>query len=181
MIHRIETLCLAILMTAASLPASAGIVSELRGGLLDHASTLVSSGREDGVDLNLEVIFNSVPYTLGGHPHLGTSFNNDSNNTDHVYAGLTWDGRPVGEFQIRFALGAAYHNGEKLRFSDEVRGLGNTVLFHFGLDLGWRFSPRWDVSVYAQHMSNGPFDGERGVNDGLDNIGLRLGYHFNPE
>lgn len=169
-----------LLFCALLLPASAnaGLVSEIRGGLLDHASTLVSSGREDGIDANLEIAFASSKYTLWGHPMIGGNVNKEGTNTDHVYAGLAWGGQPIGDLHLRFSVGGAYHNGELLRFNDEVRGLGSKTLYHFALDIGWKFSPRYDVGLYWQHLSNGPSSGERGANDGLDNIGIRLGYHF---
>ena len=170
------------LLAMSSTGAQASIVSEIRGGLLDHATTLTTSGREDGVDANLELVFAPIGLLLSAHPFVGTSFNNDPDNTDQVYLGLAWDGQPVGNLLLRFGLGAARHNGELLRFSDDVRGLGNRNLIYLAMDIGWRFSPRIDVSLFYQHLSNGPFrGGDRDVNDGLDNIGLRLGYHFGDD
>lgn len=161
-----------------AVPGSAGIVSQVRVGALDHASKLVSSGREDGVDANLEVVFAPIRQLWSAHPYLGTSFNFDSQNTDQLYAGFAWEGQPWRKLYLRIGFGAAVHNGELLRYNKHVRGLGNRVLIHAAGEAGWRISERYDVSLYYQHLSNGPFHGKRGVNDGLDNIGLRVGYHF---
>lgn len=164
-------------MARAAAPGSEPLIAELRVGVLDHASTLFSSGREGGVDLNLELVFRRLPFLWGPHPYIGVSGYTDE-DTDQLYAGLGWRWHPGESLFLGLGVGAAVHNGEILRVNDDVRGLGNRVLIHLAAEAGWRLSRRYDIALYYQHISNGPFHGQRGVNDGLDNIGLRLGYHF---
>lgn len=72
----------------------------------------------------------------------------------------------------------AVHNGEILRSTADKRSLGRRYLFHGALELALRISEHFDLSLYYQHISNGPVPGKKRVNDGLDNAGARIGYRF---
>ena len=55
------------------------------------------------------------------------------------------------------------------------KALGRRVLFHFPLEVGYRFDGHHSVSFYFDHMSNGY---TTTYNEGLDTLGVRYGYKF---
>lgn len=67
--------------------APGGILHEVRGGVLDHATRLTSSGRERGTDFNLELVFDRVSLPGRPLPYVGISAN-ASDDTDQLYTGL---------------------------------------------------------------------------------------------
>ncbi|MEJ2156915.1 MAG: hypothetical protein P8X96_16380, partial [Desulfobacteraceae bacterium] len=89
-------------------------VHELRLGLLDHdVDGLWSrSRREEGSDINAEVILTPSLNLLGGtvRPNLGFSVN-DRGLTSKVYAGALWHYTWYQRFFLELSLGLAVHNG----------------------------------------------------------------------
>jgi len=61
------------------------------------------------------------------------------------------------------------------RRSDKHVSPGSNVLLHKSLELAYRLTLRWSLSVYFDHSSN---SGLARYNGGLDNHGIRLGAHF---
>ena len=53
--------------------------------------------------------------------------------------------------------------------------LGSNVLFHPSVEICNWFNPRYSVSLYFEHSSNG---GLAEQNAGLNNLGIRLGLGF---
>lgn len=167
----------ATLLVFCTGPARAGNwLSEIRIGMLDHATELTSSGREDGIDISLEAVFGETP--LWGSPRvfLGVAVNS-GDDTDQFYSGIAWRWRREDLF-LRLGFGAAVHNGDLLTIASDKRSLGTRGLFHSSIEAGWQITPRYDLSFYYQHVSNGPIPGRGGANQGLDNAGLRLGISF---
>jgi lipid A 3-O-deacylase len=154
------------------------IIHELRGGILAHDVGFLWSGsnREDGLDINLEVIFSPSLIILKGtlRPSLGASLNTGG-DTSKVYL----DGRWQYDFEncvfASLSLGSAYHNGEKNRVSIQKKALGSRFLFHVALEGGCYFGENSSVSIYFDHISNA---GIRDENAGLDTLGVRYGYSF---
>jgi hypothetical protein len=54
--------------------------------------------------------------------------------------------------------------------------LGARVLFRESLSIGINIGEHMTVSATVEHLSNGSFFTE--VNNGLTNVGVRLGYKF---
>jgi lipid A 3-O-deacylase len=154
------------------------IIHELRGGILAHDVGFLWSNlnREEGIDLNLELIFSPSLNFLKGvlRPSLGTSINT-SGDTSKVYL----DGRWQYDFKncafAALSLGSAYHTGEKNRVSSDKKALGSRVLFHVALEGGCYFGESSSVSIYFDHISNASI---RDENEGLDTLGVRYGYRF---
>lgn len=170
----------AVLLVLVALPSRAdpgGILYEIRGGVLDHATRLTTSGRESGTDFNLELVFDHVPLPGRPLPYVGVSANT-TEDTDQLYTGLGWRLAPSDRWFVGFGGGLAVHNGEVLSSAADKRSLGREYLFHAALELALRVSEHFDLSLYYQHISNGPLHGKEGVNDGLDNAGARVGYRF---
>ena len=159
--------------------ASAGesIVSEVRGGVYAHDISFWSFHRESGSDINGEVLFVSPDWLeaiWAPRPHLGATINT-SGNTSIVYGGLTWEYDLPADFFIDANLGGAIHNG-KLNTNDKDRkSLGSPVLFRLGAALGYNLTEKVNISLQFEHVSNAYL---ANPNEGMDNVGLRLGYRF---
>jgi len=149
---------------------------EVSFGVLDHDTDNLWIGfsRESSVDINAEVLFNSVYDVLGGHIHpaVGASINTGG-DTSKVYAGLRYryelDNGPF------FGLGVAAHDGETKLVQADKKALGSTLLFHIPAEVGYRFSEHYSASIYFDHISNGYTQDE---NEGLGTLGMRIGYRI---
>lgn len=176
---RVTILALAMLMTASFAWAgdSDSIVSEVRGGVYAHDISFWSFHRENGADVNAEVLFVSPDWleaVWAPRPHVGVTINTDG-DTSHAYGGLTWEWALPADFFVDANLGLSAHNG-KLDTNDSRRkSLGSPVLFRLGAALGYNLTEKVNVSVQFEHMSNAYL---ANPNEGMDNVGLRLGYRF---
>jgi hypothetical protein len=156
-----------------------GIFREIRIGLLIHDVDYLWSNMhiEGGIDFNAEVLF-SVPRIriFSGIilPNLGLTIN-DRGNTSKVYLGFLWEWVFRNGFFLDLGLGAAVHNGELSPPAENRKLLGSRVLFRIPFEMGFRVSRRLRLSLMFSHVSNG-YTAE--YNEGLDVLGLRLGYIF---
>lgn len=176
---RVVPVLILTLVLCAWTPALAegDIVSEVRGGVYVHDIELWSFEREDGVDVNAEVLFTSPDFLDGifaPRPHLGITANT-SGYTSHAYAGLTWEFDLTDEYFLDASLGGSVHSGELDTDDREYKSLGSRVLFRLGAALGYRLTDHVNVSLQYEHMSNAYL---ADPNEGMDNVGLRLGYVF---
>jgi len=170
---------LALLLTSsfASAEESEPIVSEIRGGVYAHDISFWSFHRENGVDINGEVLFTSpdiLKAIWAPRPHLGATVNT-SGNTSHAYGGLTWEYDLPAGFFVDGNLGLSVHNGYLNTNKSDRKSLGSPVLFRVGGALGYNITERVNISVQYEHMSNAYI---ANPNEGMDNVGLRLGYRF---
>jgi len=66
-----------------------GWLSEIRLGILKHSAAIsTNTPKEKGVDGNIEVLFTSpqwLDWMWSPRPHIGTSFNASSDDTDHPF------------------------------------------------------------------------------------------------
>ena len=168
---------LTVLSMAAIASAEGSIVSEVRGGVYAHDVDFWSFHRESGTDINGEVLFVSPDWLeaiWAPRPHLGATVNT-AGNTSIAYGGLTWEYDLPADFFIDANLGGAVHNG-KLNTDDKNRkSLGSPVLFRLGAALGYNLTEKVNVSIQFEHVSNAYL---ANPNEGMDNVGLRLGYRF---
>ncbi len=167
---------------------------ELRSGLLAHDVGIVTNAEdnaESDFDIHGQLLFPSPGFLsfLGApRPHLGVNIAVDG--TSQAFAGFTWDAHLAKETRIlrniflTFDAGGSVHNGEYLNapqdpsnpdFGQPGRFLGCRALFRFGAGIGYDINERVSAQVYADHISN--FDMCE-PDDGLNNIGVRLGYKF---
>jgi lipid A 3-O-deacylase len=176
------------LLAAAALLASgsarAGIIDEVKGGVLAHDVGIFGSGVEGGADVVGEVLFTSPDFMkiIGApRPTVGGSVNT-AGHTDYLYFDMTWtatvwrpmlragDGVYVGGF-----LGGAVHDGNLNVQEDDNKALGTRALYHLGVEVGYQIDPRYSVESYFSHLSNA---GASSHNPGLNNIGIRFGFKF---
>lgn len=157
--------------------AQSSPVDEVRVGLLAHS--VEPSNAEDGIDLNLEVLFRRPTFSFNNEwldlalrprIHFGASVNT-AGDTSQLYAGLTWDVKLAPKLSLELSLGAALHDGP----TGDGRGdsYGCAVNFRESVSLGYALDERWTVYGTVAHMSNADLcDG----NTGITSVGVRLGY-----
>ncbi|MCP5432963.1 MAG: acyloxyacyl hydrolase [Alphaproteobacteria bacterium] len=165
-------------------PAFAGGGLELRGGVLAHDAGLFSGPKEDGIDINAELLFPSPDFLgiLGSpRPHIGGNYSVDG--ISFGYAGLAWDWDFLDRFFVTASFGGAIHDADYLTEDDlppgvkesQERLLGCQVLFHLALGVGYQVTERVNVHLYADHISNATLCDN---NEGLENAGARVGIKF---
>jgi lipid A 3-O-deacylase len=175
-------LILALALLGSGLPASAGeagdsIVSEIRGGVFAHDIRMLSFHRENGADINGEVLFVSpgvLDAVWSPRPHLGATVNMEG-NTSTVYGGLTWEYDLPADYFLDANLGLAAHNGRLNTENPRRKSLGSPVLFRLGGALGYNLTEKVNISIQVEHYSNAAI---AYPNEGMDNAGIRLGYRF---
>ena len=152
---------------------------EVRLGLLDHDTDNLWSGssREDGLDLNAELVFAPSLALWQGQirPNLGLSIN-DHGNTSKLYGGGVWQYLWQNGFILDLGVGLAVHDGEveDLQAIDRKQ-LGSRVLVRFAVEIGYSLSAHNRLSLLFDHISNGYI---ADPNEGLDTVGIRYGYLF---
>lgn len=165
-----------------------GLLSEFRVGGLWHDL----GAKESSAALNGEILFVSpVPgrltagtdpvwrWLLEPRPHLGFTANLEG-KTNKGYAGLTWTAmvardvwRPGDGVRFGILLGGSVNDGKHDSRLSDRKDLGGNLLFHVGAEVGYQVDRNLSVSVFIDHDSNG---GTANRNQGLNSLGLRLGY-----
>ncbi len=172
---------------AFSAPAhSQGLVQELRGGIAAQGFGGQGVDKEQGAALNGEIVFRSPEFLsviLAPRPVLGATIAFDSDATSQIYAGLDWRFDLSERFFVTGGVGGAIHNGETSPFDPVIdtgrQGhttfLGCRALFRLNANAGVRITERLNASLYWSHLSNANLCD---TNEGLDNLGVRLGLEF---
>jgi lipid A 3-O-deacylase len=130
---------------------------------------------------NLDVVFAPHIDLLGGtiRPALGGTITNGS-GTSYGYADARFEiSGPLRTF-FGVGLGLAVHDGslqsEQTASEHRKKALGSRALFHVPLEIGVAPTRSIRLSAYFEHVSNGWLG--TSVNEGMDNLGLRIGYVF---
>jgi lipid A 3-O-deacylase len=165
-------------------PPLAGIIDEVKLGVLDHDVGFLTHHVEGGQDVNLEVLFTSPSFLsiIGSpRPHLGADINDDGNTSDG-YFGLTWGIKPLqwlyggdDRLFLNGSLGGAYQDGYIDRAPPGRKRLGSPVLFRESAELGYQLTPVVSISAILDHISNANL-GQH--NAGITSAGARLGFKF---
>lgn len=162
---------------AGAAQAGDGPVDEARAGLMYHDPGIYASAKEEGLALNLELVFDDWTGWEEGwaiRPHLGTYINLNG-DTSALYAGLGLRVPLGGTFFYEATLGAAVHDGQLNSGPPDRKELGCSVLIHSSSNVGVDVADNLSLNLYHSHMSNG---GACEANEGLDEIGLRFGTRF---
>jgi lipid A 3-O-deacylase len=153
------------------------IFSEVRFGLLLHDQGPFSHNKEDGIDINLEVLF-APPRMLdiiwSPRPIIGLSVNS-AGDTSQGYLGLNWEWEFWEDAFAGFSLGGAVHDGKTTTQRLDRKELGCRVLFRESVDVGYRFDGHHGIMAHMEHISNAKLCS---TNEGLESFGLRYGYRF---
>jgi len=105
--------------------------------------------------------------------HVGANIN-VTGDTSAGYAGLTWQFPVYGPLFLEGTFGGAVHNGELDNAPRDRQQLGCPILFRESGSIGLGFE-KFSILGTIEHMSNAGFCSE---NDGLTNVGVRIGYKF---
>lgn len=185
-------------LLSASPPAAAQerrylVLDEVKFAALAH-DVAFAGGKEGGADLNGEILFASpvreavaaeVPSYLRWlvRPRLDLGFEaNTSGYTSQGYFGLTWTWllahsllRPGDGVDFGIGFGPSFNDGLIRAQRSDRKSLGSHVLFHVSFELGYRITPRYEVSAFFDHDSNAGLARE---NQSINDAGLRFGIHF---
>ncbi len=189
-------LVLAVVVVGRSPAAAAdALLTDVRLGILAHDVPILGVQEEHGADVNGELVFESfVPdsavagiapgwrWLFQPAPNFGIDANT-AGATSQLYFGLTWTADldtggwlwPDHAVFLGIGVGPAFNNGHIHSIANDHLALGSNALFHGSLELGYRVTPQWSLSVYFEHSSNAGLARE---NAGLDNLGMRVGWHF---
>lgn len=171
--------CIALAACSCLPPPAAAAAREASSllvmGVMAHDQGPASDHHEDGIDLNVEVLFTPLNMIGTPRPHLGATLN-FTGDTSIAYAGLTF---PLHDSRRWFGngfIGGAVHNGPLHK--DPVGcqlnsdcGFGVRLMPRLGVEWGYYVTTENAVSLYWDHMSHkGIISGE---NEGIDHLGLR--------
>ena len=165
----------------------AGVVDELRIGLhahdVHHAALPFLVGEWDTSrieDVSFDVLFTSpdidaLRWIGAPRPEIGATLNLAGRDS-MVHANLTWQ-LPVFDtpFYLEAALGAALHDGALTNADPGRKNFGCRVNFYERWGVGAHISDNATATLTYEHTSN---NGWCEANDGLSNVGLRLGWKF---
>jgi hypothetical protein len=152
------------------------IISEIRFGADTHGI----GGREEGmISLSGAALFQKVSLGasldsfLSPRPHVGISA---STKTSAAYAGFTWTYNVSDPIFIELEFGGAVNNSPGAGSDIEGRiGMGCTLSFREGMNIGYRITPSVSIMLTGEHMSNADICDNK---SGLTNAGVRIGYSF---
>lgn len=170
-------------------------VDQLYVGVFQHNGCLTNcknAFKEPEPNIEVEADFSDLQsWTLLHHPrpYVMASINTQG-ATSYAGAGLTWTFHTSPRWSIDPGLGIIVHNGElnnkyangtpqAAQFFQEHVLLGSRELFRVTLGVTHQINDHWSAQGYYEHLSHGQILGH-GRNQGLDEFGLRVGYHFGP-
>jgi len=138
---------------------------------------------ETGAAVQLEAVFSKfvthdfgntyVNAVLQPRIHIGGNIN-VTGDTSVAYTGLTWNFPIYGPLFVEGTFGGGVHNGKLDNAPRDRQQLGCPILFRESASIGLGFE-KFTVLGTIEHLSNAGFCSE---NDGLTNVGLRIGYKF---
>ncbi len=182
---RVSVLALVgLLLTSISTEASA---SELRLGLSNHDVR----GLEGGVTVQGQFVLGEMPEKPGKvkfRPFVTFSANS-SGNLLRGGGGVQLNVPVSKKWFLELQTGIVAHDGQLQPVSPEFpegrrlredRRLfyGCPALFHLSPAVGRRIGKRAHLSVYYIHASHGGILCSTDINDGIDNVGARIGFEF---
>ena len=162
---------------------SARFFDEFRLGVFAHDLDGNGQRREDGANINAELLFAAPQIDFGNplanffftpRPHIGASVNS-SGGTSSAYAGFTWELPIYGPIFVEGTFGGAIHNGETKLVDPNMQPLGCRALFRESASIGADISENMRLLATINHMSN---SGLCDLNPGITDVGVSLGYRF---
>jgi len=173
--------------------AHAGI-ADVHVGVMAHnvcaSASCKNAGKEDGPNLEMQISFDSpefLKWALAPQPYVMASVNT-AGDTSFAGIGFEWRWDVTPDWAIEPGLGYVVHNGElnnpyangtpeAAEFAEEHVQYGSRDLFRVSLAVTRDLPGPWEMQVLYEHLSHGQIIGE-GRNQGVDQIGLRLGYRY---
>ena len=177
----------------AAFASPAAAIESVHVGVLAHNIQVIdpkNAEKEDGPAVEVQVNFAS-PDFLGWagspQPYLLVSAN-VAGDTSFAGVGLEWRLRLGEHWAFTPGLGYVIHDGElenpypigspeNVAFARDHVLLGSRDLFRTSIGFERDFGERWSGQILFVHASHGQILGQ-GRNQGMDQLGLRLGYTF---
>jgi lipid A 3-O-deacylase len=183
----------ALAAVMALAPSAQAGVDEIHIGVMQHNICIddcKAANKEEGPNIEFQVSFDSPSFlTWAGspQPYLVASANT-AGDTSFAGFGLEWRWEFAEGWAFEPGVGYVIHDGELDNpypggapeapvFAAEHVLLGSEDLFRWSLGLTRDVAGPWEVQVLFEHLSHGQVLGT-GRNQGLDEIGVRLGYQF---
>ncbi|MGD9816974.1 MAG: acyloxyacyl hydrolase [Hyphomonadaceae bacterium] len=165
-----------------------GVVGNIRS---DHGD--IVEGKEEGANVEIEIVSNSPDFlNLIGSPRpyvMGSINSGDGVSFGGV--GVLWRWEFADGWAFEPGFGYIIHDGEidnpfapgspaAIAFEADHQLLGSRDLFRTSFALEREFGSRAAMQLYWEHMSHGQIL-DTGRNQGLDYVGLRVLYRFDPD
>lgn len=185
----------ALLALGLAAPAHAEI-EEMRLGVVgnirsDHGD--IVEGKEEGANVEIEIVSSSPDFLnlIGSpRPYFMGSINTDA-GVSFGGVGLLWRWEFADGWAFEPGFGYVIHDGEidnpfapgspdAIAFEADHQLLGSRDLFRTSFALEREFGSRAAMQLYWEHMSHGQIL-DSGRNQGLDYVGLRFLYRFDPD
>lgn len=193
---RWKLLCSTLLLAAAQTAPAQAKIEEVRGAVVgnvrsDHGD--IVEGKEGGANIEIEIVSSSPDFlNLIGSPR--PSFMGSVNAGDGVSfggVGVIWRWEFAEGWAFEPGFGYIVHDGEidnpfatgtpeAVTFEADRQLLGSRDLFRASFALEREFGERHGLQLYWEHMSHGQVL-DQGRNQGLDFVGLRYLYRFDPD
>lgn len=168
--------------------SKADIVDEVSVGGYAHDVNDIGRGKESGTeDIQIEVdTTRPAILRILGAPRVNAFVSiNSGGRTDNAGAGLVWDHQLFDRLYGTLDLGLAANDGDLTAplgpRGDFARAnrlqLGSHLLFREALGLELRVSRHWAIGGQFIHESTGQIVA-RGANEGINDLGMKLAYHF---
>lgn len=168
-------------------------IAEIHVGVMAHNICVVNcknADKEEGPNVELQVSFDSpswLSWAGSPQPYLVASFNT-AGNTSFGGFGLEWRWEFAEGWAIEPGIGYVVHDGElenpfangtpeAAAFAANNVQFGSRDLFRTSIGLTRDLPGPWEMQLYFEHLSHGQILGE-GRNQGVDELGLRVGYRF---
>ncbi len=165
-----------------------GVVGNIRS---DHGD--IVEGKEEGANVEIEIVSSSPDFlNLIGSPRpyvMGSINSGDGVSFGGV--GVLWRWEFADGWAFEPGFGYIIHDGEidnpfapgspaAIAFEADHQLLGSRDLFRTSFALEREFGSRAAMQLYWEHMSHGQIL-DTGRNQGLDYVGLRVLYRFDPD
>jgi len=165
-----------------------GVVGNIRS---DHGD--IVEGKEEGANVEIEIVASSPDFlNLIGSPRpyvMGSINTGDGVSFGGV--GVLWRWEFADGWAFEPGFGYIIHDGEidnpfasgspaAIAFEADHQLLGSRDLFRTSFALEREFGSRAAMQLYWEHMSHGQVL-DTGRNQGLDYVGLRVLYRFDPD
>lgn len=168
-------------------------VDEIHLGVMDHNVCITNcknADKEDSPNIEAQVSFDSpgfLNWAFSPQPYIMGSYNT-AGDTSFAAVGLEWRWNVTQHIAIEPGVGYALHNGEtnnpyangtpeSAEFSSKHVLMGSRDVFRTSLGVTYDMDGPWEVQAYFEHLSHGQILGH-GRNQGLDELGIRIGYQF---
>ncbi len=166
-----------------------GVAGNIRS---DHGD--IVEGKEEGANVEVEIVSSSPDFLnlIGSpRPYIMGSANTDDDGVSFGGVGLLWRWEFADGWAFEPGFGYIVHDGEidspftpgspaAVAFEADHQLLGSRDLFRTSFALEREFGDRFASQLYWEHMSHGQILDE-GRNQGLDYVGLRFIYRFDPD